>query len=103
MSIFSGTEVPSWLERSTQPADSGAIGQVLGTVASGGWLAGSEGKSFSEGLAESRLNQADPMWRLKKEQMETQMLGQAARAESEWQSHFVRKPKDAAPAEQAAS
>ena len=84
MSIFSGDDPPAWLQRSTQPADTGAIGAVLGTQAAGGFLAASGGKSWSEGLGEARENQADPMWRLKQAQMQGQILDRAAQAESQY-------------------
>jgi len=94
--IFQNTDVPVWLQRITQPPDAGAIGKDIGGVLAG--VVNSFGrdenaapdnedywgtrKGFEKGMQESRMNQADPMWRLKKTEIEAKVKDALAQAES---------------------
>jgi len=82
--IFAGTEPPRWLTDIAKPIDSALLGQTAGMALAGGWLSASEGKPFSEGLAEARLNQQDPLWKLKAAQTQAQTKNAIAQYESKW-------------------
>lgn len=75
--IFSGTQVPAWLQERTNVYKPGQMGSVLGTLSAGlanamqrdpgapndaSWLKSRKG--FFEGITEARKNQIDPAWRL---------------------------------------
>ena len=93
--IFQGTDVPVWLQRITQPPNAGAIGRDIGGVlagvvnslgddesAAGGGDYWGTRKGLEQGMQEARLNEADPMWRLKKTQIEAHVKDALAQAES---------------------
>jgi hypothetical protein len=60
---------PSWLERITRPPDPSKIGHDIGTVLAGGANALMGGESFSQGVQDARMQQTDPFWRMRLEQM----------------------------------
>lgn len=95
--LFSGTQLPAWLaERAERTAERGAWGQIAGTLGAGliNSLQRDENapvnpetgeqprKGFAQGLWEARMNQRDPLWKLKTETAKTAVLSEMAQAES---------------------
>lgn len=105
--IFGGTQPPAWLqEQSTRNAERGQWGSVLGTLAAGfvngmkrtesevptydpntGEQTGTQTVKgprlgFGNGLFEARMNQQDPMWKIKAQQAQANMLTDIAQLES---------------------
>ena len=92
--IFQGTQVPAWLQRETEQQP-GQLGDVVG-LAAGGLMNALQRdpnapqdasflesrKGVAEGLAEARLNIADPLWKLKVEQSKAAIMGRMAQAEN---------------------
>ena len=92
--IFAGTQPPAWLvnETAQQP---GALGDVAGLAVGGllnslqrdpnaspnaGFLESRKG--VKEGLAEARLNEQNPLWRLQATQIKAATIGRMAQAET---------------------
>ncbi|MES2367023.1 MAG: hypothetical protein V4563_14200 [Pseudomonadota bacterium] len=76
---------PEWLTRIAQPIDASKDGALLGTILGGATNAAinsnkPEGGSFFNelpgGIAEARMNQQDPNWRIKNEAFRSQILSQ---------------------------
>lgn len=90
--IFGGTQIPAWLVASTHE-DSGGLGKSIGTIMAGGLLAlqpnesGDGLKGLQQGLAEARMNQSDPMWRVKEKALEGQAVSTWANAATKWQQY----------------
>src|ERR1700752_5228360 len=96
-------EPPRWLQQLTQQTP-GELGGIGGTLAGGflnalqkdpnapavdpatgqppSWL--DSRKGLKEGLAEARLNEQDPNWKLKSEALKTQVLGQIVSNEMQY-------------------
>jgi len=112
--IFGGVEPPRWLQEITIPKQQGETGSELGTILGGGLLALQQDpstidpatgktktdpetgkplswletrKGFQRGLAEARMNQADPNWRVKEKALEANATANWARAASMWQQY----------------
>jgi len=89
--IFGGTQLPAWLVDATH-RDSGGLGKSLGTVLAGGLLglqeneAGDGLKGFEQGLAEARMNQNDPTWKVKEKVLEGHAMSSWAQAATQWQA-----------------
>ncbi|MBU6231540.1 hypothetical protein KGP36_02630 [Patescibacteria group bacterium] len=87
--IFAGTELPQWMQSVRN--ENAILGESIGTVLAGGLLGlqknedGDGMKGFQQGLAEARMNQADPMWRVKEKNLEAQAVSRWAMAASQWQ------------------
>jgi len=76
-------EPPRWLQALTIRQKPN-WGSLIGTALGGGVNALREGKPFAEGFAEARMNQQDPMWRLKAKLGEAQIANLASEAEARW-------------------
>lgn len=112
MNIFAGTELPQWMQSVRK--ENAILGESLGTVLAGGllgmqqdpntidpntgttktdpktgepmgWL--STRKGFQQGIAEARMNQSDPNWRVKEKALEGQAVANWARAATMWQQY----------------
>ena len=88
--IFGGAQMPAWLANLAKPTDPELTGHVIGTALGAGLNAierdpnspDGERKGFKEGIAEARMNQSNPMWRLQAAQTQSAMMARAAQAES---------------------
>lgn len=101
--IFAGTQPPAWLQHMTAqtPGELGSIfGELVGGLADAGELAIATAKAKQEkgqdtnwikelpgsirpGLTEARLNIQDPLWRIKLQQAQLNMVEQQQRVQSE--------------------
>lgn len=105
---------PRWLQAIARPADFSAAAKDIGMVF-GGTLLGLQKdpdaepvkdeetgewvqprKGFKQGLYEARMNQSDPNWRLKEKALESQAVGNWARAASAWQEADLNNRETAA-------
>lgn len=88
MNIFGGVEPPSWLTAIAKPIDTQLTGHVLGSLASGLSHAlqtdpeTGKMKGVGEGLAETRMSQANPLWKLQAAQIQSGIAARAAQMES---------------------
>lgn len=111
--IFGGTQPPAWLtEVATRNAEHGQWGQLAGTLAGGllnsfqrdkvpvmdpetgqptGETKTGDRIGFLRGLTEARMNQADPMWKLKATQAQVNTLSTMAQTESAYALANERK------------
>ena len=90
--IFGGAQLPAWLVADTHE-DFGGLGKSIGTLMAGGLLAlqpndkGDGLKGLKQGLAEARMNQQDPTWKVKEKALEGQAVATWAKAATDWQKY----------------
>lgn len=102
MSIFGGVEPPRWLQEIAKPVDARETGQELGFALGAGILALQKDpetgkmKGIQQGIAEARMNTADPQWQLKSKALEADTVAKWANAYTGWQAFDYQKDQDAA-------
>lgn len=124
--IFSGTEVPQWLQNIARPADTDVAAKVIGTGLGGLFNAARDAKytqdradaqeavgqpaqetktwlqEIPQGLAEARLNLMDPLWKVKLAQQGAQIkqhqaAAQVALQHADLMAHNAQNETDDAP------
>ena len=104
--IFGSSQPPAWLVEATKQTP-GELGSIAGLALGGGLNALEQDpnakdsrKGFKQGLAEARLNEADPLWKIKLSQSvadhQANLLGRAAQAQSAIALANERKAETAA-------
>lgn len=108
MALNTQVAPPAWLTAIAKPADISGTGYALGTLLSGGLLGATQPDTdftkdpdtgewvnkdtgevretqpklgFQKGLAEARMNQQDPMWKLREQEQKQRLLNQMASLE----------------------
>jgi hypothetical protein len=95
--IFGGVEPPAWLQNIARPVDGRDFGMLLGGAVNA-FQKDEDGEriGFGRGLAESRMNMADPMWKMKAAQTEVGMRSAILQNEMTYQKFNQQKEELAA-------